>query len=92
MDDVYLCFVTFLPIFILILQNVYEVTRTFERPLTNKKCLTLVLRGYNKVGMYSEMKNNLLNCQELPQHVILDAVGKWEYIHQNIRYIALHSQ
>ena len=73
----------------LFLQNVYEVTRTFEPALTNKKCLTLVLRGYNKVGMYSEMKSNLLNCQELQQHVILDAVGKWDYMHQNIRYIAL---
>ena len=85
MDDVYLCFEAFLTLFILILQNVYEVTRTFELALTNKKCLTLILRGYNKVGMYSEMKSNLLNCQELPQHVILDAVGKWDYMHRNIR-------
>ena len=87
MDDVYLCLQAFLTLYIhvLILQNVYEVTKTFELALTNKKCLTLVLRGYNKVGMYSEMKNDLLNCQELPQHVILDAVGKWDYVHQNIR-------
>eukprot|EP00058_Branchiostoma_floridae_P000533 XP_002586021.1 hypothetical protein BRAFLDRAFT_110187 [Branchiostoma floridae] len=58
-------------------------TVTFDHPLDFTHCLRLLVRGYNKAGLFSSSSRDVINCDtdnpaDFSTPIVIDAVGEYD--------------